>query len=198
LPFTYTDGSKMTNAEVDFSCWFIENPISKELQKQITLKIGPGMSQEFIIVVKAPKNKLEARIVSFIDITLTDDVSASSQTEKHLNHQKERVVLKEQPISRRMDVLLLGYLDNPKIKCMKQLFNKQTNTEIVSLAVRKCSGIQKFKLPFKNLSSYLDSDVEFAFIRTQVGSQAEPKDKLDPIECFSFYCQPNQLKIASE
>lgn len=95
------------------------------------------MSQEFIIVVKAPKNKLEARIVSFIDITLTDDVSASSQTEKHVNHQKERVVLKEQPISRKMDVLLLGYLDNPKIKCMKQLFNKQTNTEIVSLAVRK-------------------------------------------------------------
>lgn len=124
LPFTYVDGSKITNAEVDFNCWFIENPISKELQKQITLKIGPGMSQEFIIVVKAPKNKLEARIVSFIDITLTDDVSASSQTEKHLNHQKERVVLKEQPISRRMDVLLLGYLDNPKIKCMKQLFNK--------------------------------------------------------------------------
>jgi len=125
------------------------------------------MNQEFIIVVKAPKNKLESRIVSFIDITLTDDVSASSQTEKHVSHSKERVVLKEQPISRKMDVLLLGYLDNPKIKCMKQLFNKQTNSDIVSLAVRKTAGIQKFKLPFKNLSSYLDSDVEFAFIRTQ-------------------------------
>lgn len=131
LPFTYVDGTSIVNAEIDFNCWFIENPVSKELQKQITLKIGPGMSQEFIIVVKAPKNKLEARIVSFIDITLTDDVSASSQTEKHVNHNKERVVLKEQPISRKMDVLLLGYLDNPKIKCMKQLFNKQTNTEIV-------------------------------------------------------------------
>lgn len=78
LPFSYVDGTKINNAEVDFNCWFIENPISKELQKQITLKIGPGMSQEFIIVVKAPKNKLEARIVSFIDITLTDDASASS------------------------------------------------------------------------------------------------------------------------
>ena len=131
LPFTYVDGTSIVNAEIDFNCWFIENPVSKELQKQITLKIGPGMSQEFIIVVKAPKNKLEARIVSFIDITLTDDVSASSQTEKHVNHNKERVVLKEQPISRKMDVLLLGYLDNPKIKCMKQLFNKQTNTDII-------------------------------------------------------------------
>jgi len=75
-------------------------------------------------VVKAPKNKLEARIVSFIDIQMTEDVCASSQTEKHINHQKERVVLKEQPVSTQMDVLLLGYLDNPKIKCMKQLFNQ--------------------------------------------------------------------------
>jgi len=46
------------NAENEYNCWFIENPVSKELQKKITLKMGPGMSQEFIIVVKAPKNKL--------------------------------------------------------------------------------------------------------------------------------------------
>ena len=66
-----------------------------------------------------------------------------------------------------MEVLLLGFLDNPRIKCMKQLFNKTANSELVSLAVKKTQGIQKFKLPFKNMSNYLDSDIEFAFIRTQ-------------------------------
>ena len=58
LPFQYKDGTKIRNSEQEFNCWFIENPVSKELQKQLTLKIGPQMSQEFIIVVKAPKNKL--------------------------------------------------------------------------------------------------------------------------------------------
>lgn len=58
LPFEYQDGTKISNSELQYNCWFIENPVSKELQKQITLKIGPQMSQEFIVVVKAPKNKL--------------------------------------------------------------------------------------------------------------------------------------------
>ena len=68
LPFEYHDGAFIKNSEIEFNCWFIENPITKELQKQITLKIGAQMSQEFIIVIKAPKNRLQAKIVSFIDI----------------------------------------------------------------------------------------------------------------------------------
>ena len=58
LPFSYKDGTHIKNSEVEFNCWFIENPVSKELQKTITIKIGPQMQQEFIIVVKAPKNRL--------------------------------------------------------------------------------------------------------------------------------------------
>ena len=68
LPFQYKDGTLIKNSEVEFNCWFIENPVSKELQKSITIKIGPQMQQEFIIVVKAPKNRLQSRVVSFIDI----------------------------------------------------------------------------------------------------------------------------------
>jgi hypothetical protein len=33
LPFEYTDGTEIQNSEVDFNCWFIENPVNKELQK---------------------------------------------------------------------------------------------------------------------------------------------------------------------
>jgi hypothetical protein len=79
-----------------------------------------------------------------------------------------------------INVLLLGYLDNPRIKCMKQLVNKASGSEIVSLAVKKAAGVQKFKLPFKNLSQYLDGDVEFAFIRTQ----KEAGQALEPIDCM--------------
>ena len=79
LPFEYKDGTQIKNSETEFNCWFIENPVSKELQKSITLKIGPQMSQEFIIVVKAPKNRLQSKVVSFIDIQMTDDYSGKAE-----------------------------------------------------------------------------------------------------------------------
>jgi hypothetical protein len=99
------------------------------------------------------------------------------------------VVLRSEKSRKRMDVLLLGYLDNPRIKCIKQLFNQQASTEIVPLVVKRAQGIQKFKLPFRNLSCYIDADIEFAFIRTQ--NPADREGLLEPIDCMSFYCQPN-------
>lgn len=144
------------------------------------------MQQEFIIVVKAPKNRLQSRVVSFIDIQMTHDSNSGSQTvEKHVSHKSLDAALK--PVPRKLEVLLLGYLDNPRIKCMKQLYNKNAGSELVSLAVKKTQGIQKFKLPFKNLSTYLDSDIEFAFIRTTNQKDTEKQD-LEPIDCLSFYC----------
>ena len=122
------------------------------------------MSQEFIIVIKAPKNRLQAKIVSFIDIQMCGQ-DGPTPVEKQVSHTSSDVVVRDQPIARKLDILLLGFLDNPKIKCMKQLFNEATNSDLISLAVKRTGGIQKFKLPFKNLSTYLDSDIEFAFIR---------------------------------
>jgi len=136
---------------------------------------------------------------------MTESQYGVKSFEKHLNHSTGDFLTKESKVSKKIDVLLLGYLDNPKIKCIKQLFNQATNSELVSLAVKKTQGIQKFKLPFKNLSSYLDSDVEFAFIRTQnmngndqLVDPKSPDGLIDAIDCFSFYCQPNQLKINAE
>lgn len=42
------------NSEIKHEAWYIENPISKELTKRITLKLGPKAEQEFIIVVRSP------------------------------------------------------------------------------------------------------------------------------------------------
>jgi hypothetical protein len=76
------------------------------------------------VVVKAPKNKLQAKVVSFIDIEMTEDqFDNNTSLEKKLDHKTQSLVVEEKAVCRKMDVLLLGYLDNPKIKCMKQLFN---------------------------------------------------------------------------
>ena len=76
------------------------------------------MSQEFIIVIKAPKNRLQAKIVSFIDIQMCNDDN-KTPVEKHVKHSSSSVAVKDQPIPRKLEILLLGFLDNPKIKCMK-------------------------------------------------------------------------------
>ena len=38
-----------------------------------------------------------------------------------------------QPSSRKIDVLLLGFLDNPVVKCVKQLFNNSIKSELMPL-----------------------------------------------------------------
>lgn len=42
------------NSEYIHEAWFIENPVSRELTKRITLKLGPMAQQDFIIVNRSP------------------------------------------------------------------------------------------------------------------------------------------------
>jgi len=72
---------------------------------------------------------------------MTESQFGVKSFEKHLNHNSGSYVAKETKVCKKIDVLLLGYLDNPKIKCIKQLFNQATNSELVSLAVKKTQGI---------------------------------------------------------
>jgi hypothetical protein len=79
LPFaldsnsTDTDGKKnenVVNSEIKHESWYIENPISKELTKRITLKLGPKAEQDFIIVVRSPNAKRSENLLSIINIGL--------------------------------------------------------------------------------------------------------------------------------
>lgn len=51
-------------------CWFIENPVSKDLCKSITLRMSPHAEKEFIIVLKAPSNRQKFNLASFLTITM--------------------------------------------------------------------------------------------------------------------------------
>ena len=48
----------MPNSEKLFKSWYIENPISKDLVKTITLRMSPLCEKEFIIVMKAPTDRV--------------------------------------------------------------------------------------------------------------------------------------------
>jgi hypothetical protein len=61
----------IVNSEIKHEAWYIENPISKELTKRITLKLGPKAEQEFIIVVRSPSTNIKrgsANLLSIINI----------------------------------------------------------------------------------------------------------------------------------
>ena len=73
LPFPLDSGKdQLVNSEVKHESWFIENPISKELTKRITLKLGPKAEQEFIIVVRSPGANVKRieNMLSIINIGL--------------------------------------------------------------------------------------------------------------------------------
>lgn len=70
---TGADGKKaenQVNSEIKHESWYIENPISKELTKRITLKLGPKAEQDFIIVVRSPNTKKSENLMSIINIGL--------------------------------------------------------------------------------------------------------------------------------
>ena len=58
------------NSEARHESWYIENPVSKELTKRITLKLGPQAEQPFIIVVRAPQVPKTENLLSIINIGL--------------------------------------------------------------------------------------------------------------------------------
>ena len=60
----------VSNSERDYQCWFIENPISKDLAKSITLRLSPKCEQEFIIVIRSPQLTKKTSLLSMINLTL--------------------------------------------------------------------------------------------------------------------------------
>ena len=75
LPFSLENSEEkkrgaIVNSETKHEAWYIENPVSKELTKRITLKLGPKAEQDFIIVVRAPNTKAPENMLSMINIGL--------------------------------------------------------------------------------------------------------------------------------
>lgn len=64
------ENDTVVNSETKHEAWYIENPVSKELTKRITLKLGPNAEQDFIIVVRAPQIRRVENLLSIINIGL--------------------------------------------------------------------------------------------------------------------------------
>lgn len=60
----------MVNSEAKYELWYVENPVTRELTKRITLKLGPKAEQDFIVVVRAPGIKKSENLLSVINLGL--------------------------------------------------------------------------------------------------------------------------------
>lgn len=61
---------KIMNSEMKYDCWFIENPITKDLSKKITLKLKAKSKEKFIVVLRTPTLNHPQNILSLINVGL--------------------------------------------------------------------------------------------------------------------------------
>ena len=154
LPFTLSttqgDDKKndsIVNSEIKHEAWYIENPISKELTKRITLKLGPKAEQDFIIVVRSPNAKKTENLMSIINIgllTYADEqfgVKESFEDFLKLNYNssmkeflRDRKKVAQQ---QRLEILLAGKVEVPSLICQKELVVADLNEKVVPLVVKK-------------------------------------------------------------
>lgn len=121
----------MVNSEIKHEAWYIENPVSKELTKRITLKLGPKAEQDFIIVVRAPNSKTTENMLSMINIgllTYADEKFGVTESFEEFLKNKFKGSMKDFLKDRKkvtqvqkLEILLAGQVQIPKLVCMKSI-----------------------------------------------------------------------------
>ena len=123
---------RIVNSEIEHESWFIENPVSKELTKRITLKLGPKAEQDFIIVVRSPHAKKAQKMISVINVGLLtykeEQFGVKESFEDFLANNFENQMKfflndrKQLALDQRLQVLLAGKVYIPKISCLKEIY----------------------------------------------------------------------------
>ena len=133
LPFSLRSGAKelIDNSETKHEAWYIENPVSKELTKRITLKLGPKAEQDFIIVVRAPNSSKTENMLSIINIgllTYADERFGKTDSFEEFLRSKFNGSMKDFLKDRRkvaqmqrLQILLAGQVQIPKLICQRSI-----------------------------------------------------------------------------
>ena len=137
------------------------------------MKLGPKCEQEFIIVFKTmqPKNKLVS--LSFLNLELSGSRGDSKYNEKRLqNNEDEGLSIAEEIKSKKLQVMLLGVVDPPRLICMKHVYDTTTKQNIVPFALKPTTGTQKFRIPFRNAGAK-DIEADFSFVKIAENKKQE-------------------------
>ena len=162
------------NSEIKHESWYIENPISKELTKRITLKLGPKAEQDFIIVVRSPNTRKSENLMSIINIgllTYADEQFGVKESfedflRTNYNNSMKEFLRDRKKVAQtqRVEILLAGKIEVPSLVCQKELIMAEFNEKVIPLVVKKGQSNQKFRLPFKN-NGPQDLEIDFTFVK---------------------------------
>ena len=138
-------------------------------------ELNPFESQTFLIIVKAPVNfpKKKGNLLSHLILTHVpgEQDLESERTEKRIGL-NGKIKTSKVSIRRELRVILCGKLENPTLFCLKGIKEDGVDASTIPLVARRRVDVQKFKLPFKNLSN-TDTDFEFIFIKSVKSNDSE-------------------------
>ena len=202
------------NSEIKHEAWYIENPISKELTKRITLKLGPKAEQEFIIVVRSPSQNLKkvgSNMLSIINIgvlTYADEQfglkdSFEDFLKVNYNNSMKEFLRDRKKLAQnqRVEILLAGRVEVPNLVCPRELQDHGMNEKMIPLVIKKpnSSNLQqanagsKFRLPFKN-NGVQDLEIEFSFAKKSAVISgpllSQSEDAPTPVSPIDFSIAP--------
>lgn len=135
--------------------WWIENPVSKDLTKRITIKLGPKAEQEFVVVLKAPNARRSQNLVSKISLSLltyADEQFGVKQTfedylRTHFKGSMKEFLRDRKPLAQAqaMQILLASRVEIPQLVCHKSLMMTPVDdlvapSPVIPLVVRKDAG----------------------------------------------------------
>lgn len=67
---------------------------------------------------------------------------------------------------------------------------------MIPLGVKKSGAQQKFRIPFKNLSTTLDAEFDFTFVKMNQNKEENDEDNEEDFSQYlEFYLQPGNMKI---
>lgn len=123
--------------------WFIEDPDNKRLVKTCNLSLAPQSEQSVIVVMKAPSDRVQMNIVTYVYVRLLDEKSSHTHLEKKLSggSELENIEFETQSTERKveteMSAFILGRLENVKIQCMREIYNEETQCNIIPLGIKR-------------------------------------------------------------
>ena len=143
-------------------------------------------------MVKGPSLPSIDNIFSTLDVELlaNEEKAFMSAVQK----QNPDLTIDEINERRWSKVVLLGKIDPPKIFCPWTLKETSEGQKIIPVALKRSSGCQKFRVPFRNESSK-EQEVEFSFIKVGEGAGALMPNEFSMNEVLEFYCMPGTLKL---
>ena len=192
------------NSEFKYQTWFIENPVTKELQKKLYMKLDAYAIQPFTIVVRGPVNatksqnlacKVAVSVLNQPGERFDQDNTFDYFLETEYDGRIDSFIQDRQSVAenQRQEILLNGKIKIPKIVCtraMQRQFAKNGQSyaseiqtaqkeKVVPISLSMAEPKKKFKIPFKNMSEN-DLEVEFYFPKisaaTHVGGLDEDQD----------------------